>query len=358
MDTEPTNPRNPVQYKVEVDNEGYVKSFSLQERENYLEFFKTHDFVVVNGVLSSADCEETIKDIWDYVEKRVPSISRADPSTWNDKWHSTGLYSEGIIGYDAIFSTRALKNRQNPNLIQVCTDILGTTNVLVNHDRYGLFRPTNDPKIGSNPHWMTIRNCHLDMNPWQYVSGAPDDNTDEKVVNGLSYNLCQHFITENNFVPCLAKGKTNIQGLINLKDNKVQDGGFQIVPGFGHHIKEWANATPDLSKKYGTRETFIMLPTTETVCRNAQRISCRAGSVVIWNQNTIHGSAPNDSAVPRYAQFIKVFEKPTNQEQRLKRRREKLLKIISELNFQTELTDLGRKVFDLQEDKPDRKSVV
>jgi hypothetical protein len=35
----------------------------------------------------------------------------------------------------------------------------------------------------------------------------------------------------------------DIQGLINLADNKVEDGGFQLIPGFHKHIVEFVTAT-------------------------------------------------------------------------------------------------------------------
>jgi len=62
-----------------------------------------------------------------------------------------------------------------------------------------------------------------------------------------------------------------------------------------------------LQESYGTQLRFIPIPQTEPVHRNAIRVTMRAGSMVIWDQCTVHGSTPNNSSRPRYAQFIKLF---------------------------------------------------
>ena len=41
----------------------------------------------------------------------------------------------------------------------------------------------------------------------------------------------------------------------------------------------------------------------------ARRIPMRAGSLLVWNQEVVHGSQPNASENWRLAQFIKAFKK-------------------------------------------------
>eukprot|EP00456_Euglypha_rotunda_P005478 TRINITY_DN10928_c0_g1_i3.p1 TRINITY_DN10928_c0_g1~~TRINITY_DN10928_c0_g1_i3.p1 ORF type:complete len:150 (+),score=15.27 TRINITY_DN10928_c0_g1_i3:166-615(+) len=96
---------------------------------------------------------------------------------------------------------------------------------------------------------------------------------------------------------------------MNLADNKEQDGGFQIVPGFHHHLERWAKSPKGMAlvKRYGWRETFIMLPDDIEFHEHSIRVTARAGSVVFWDQRTMHGSRPNESPNPRYAQFFKIF---------------------------------------------------
>lgn len=41
----------------------------------------------------------------------------------------------------------------------------------------------------------------------------------------------------------LLPSQVNLQGLINLADNLVEDGGFQTVVGFHKHMAQWAETT-------------------------------------------------------------------------------------------------------------------
>ena len=65
-----------------------------------MQFFEEYGFVVIRDVLSKAECEATIDEIWSYIEtgafrgKPTPvGIKRDDPSTWDDGWPS--LKEEG-----------------------------------------------------------------------------------------------------------------------------------------------------------------------------------------------------------------------------------------------------------------------
>src|SRR4051812_18931297 len=76
-------------------------------------------------------------------------------------------------------------------------------------------------------------------------------------------------------------------------------GGFQIVPGFREHLVEWVTArSGDLRAKYAKRQAFCIIGDREPLVRKAIRITARAGSVVLWDQRTPHGSRPNNSAHP------------------------------------------------------------
>mgnify|MGYP002395079043 CR=1 FL=1 len=141
--------------------------------------------------------------------------------------------------------------------------------LLINHDRYGLFRPTKDvpfstkrsgqdlnaddltnggdrpdgeKEVQDRPQWRTTRNCHLDMNPWRFIESTSSADSDE-VLASLSYEEEMDFITENNEVGAFKDDRLHVQALINLLDNREPDGGFHIVPGFKHHFVEWAHNT-------------------------------------------------------------------------------------------------------------------
>ena len=125
--------------------------------------------------------------------------------------------------------------------------------------------------------------------------------------------------------PCQCiRTQLSVQGLINLADNREEDGGFQIVPGFHKVFSKWVDSTRNsLAKDYSGRmvrptiklilwrqvmffwstiQAFIVLPDEDPVSKQAQRIRAPAGSLFIWNQLMAHGSAPNASHRTRYRQ--------------------------------------------------------
>ena len=56
--------------------------------------------------------------------------------------------------------------------------MLGTEDLIVNHDRYGMFRPAKE-----HPERATMTNLHLDMNPWNYIEGRVRDTSELLVLN-------------------------------------------------------------------------------------------------------------------------------------------------------------------------------
>jgi hypothetical protein len=301
--------------------------------------------------LTQQECDDTIQDIWAYLKPK--GISREDPSTW-ESWNQTGLASEGIVGHDPIFRNRAILNRQNPKLYKVYSELYGRPDLLVNHDRYGLFRPTRSVPIKKKGGgvknckkelWKTWANLHLDMNPVQYVE-EKDSAWQVKKLNELQYKRTQDFIVENNFVGVLAENQTHIQGLINLADNKEEDGGFHIVPGFRHHLHEWVGKNlVELKQRFQKGNNFCVIEEGETAQKLSIRVTARAGSIVLWDQRTLHGSRPNDSKRPRYAQFIKMFPAAMDAA-RAKRRAQCVKQHIDRSGFdEKQITELGRKLF-------------
>jgi len=65
-----------------------------------------------------------------------------------------------------LWTRQILLNRQTPALHRAFATVLETEDLLINHDRYGMFRPTKQ-----YPDRSTMTNLHLDMNPWNYIEG-------------------------------------------------------------------------------------------------------------------------------------------------------------------------------------------
>eukprot|EP01012_Entosiphon_sulcatum_P050850 TRINITY_DN69800_c0_g1_i1.p1 TRINITY_DN69800_c0_g1~~TRINITY_DN69800_c0_g1_i1.p1 ORF type:complete len:360 (-),score=46.40 TRINITY_DN69800_c0_g1_i1:3-1055(-) len=338
-------PRVPVEY----DAEGYLASFSPTEIDGILAFYKQYGFVVVRDVLDATECAESIADIWDYLG--ASGIKPEDVSTWQT-WPRS---SEGVIthGEYGMITPALLERRQNPTVHKIFAALHGTPELLVNHDRYIVFRPTRDVSHGDagvkdHPEWRTMQNLHLDMNPIHYVKGQANDPDYLYVTNGLTYENMGCWIRENNAVGTAADNTPHIFGLLNFADCKANNGGFQIVPGFVNTFEKWVIMNePYLSRVWGSPLTdWGMLPRSSQLYENAAKVTMRAGSMVIWDQRTAHGSFPNDSANFRYVQPLKLFPASLVQGPRAQRRANAIKKRIEELHW-TGLTAIGQKLFGL-----------
>ncbi|CAF1365520.1 unnamed protein product, partial [Adineta ricciae] len=264
-------------------------------------------------------------------------------------WYRTGITNEGIIGHASLWTRQILLNRQSAALHAAYAAILGTEDLLVNHDRYGMFRPTRD-----YPQCSTRTNLHLDMNPWAYIEDQ-DNSYQIRFLGKMRYRNDDCWIEENNEPGCAKIGELHVQGLVNLADNLEEDGGFWLVPGFHRYMAQWAQEHPSLRKKFGRNSRFLVfdkdyVPDMYAV---ACHVSTRAGSAILWDQRTMHGSRANDSRRPRLAQFFKMFprQNPSMTPERAEYRREGILSKLKKVNLdpRTDLTPLGRKLFGLDD---------
>lgn len=180
------------------------------------------------------------------------------------------------------------------------------------------------------------------------------DNADQiSILTALTYRSSDDWIDENNHPGCATVGELHVQGLVNLADNLEDDGGFWLVPGFHKYLAQWAEQRRDLLRQYGRHTEFLLfqensIPEMYAV---AQRITSRAGSAILWDQRTMHGSRTNQSLRPRFAQFFKMFprEQPAMTPERAEHRREAILRRLQRANIdpKTDLTPLGRQIFGL-----------
>jgi ectoine hydroxylase-related dioxygenase (phytanoyl-CoA dioxygenase family) len=354
------------------DNEPqYTKSFTMEQHEEYKQFFNEYGFVVIRDVLNSQQVEATVNDIYDYLEsgiwrlqsakdqsefkqallqgkkydRYVCKLKRNDKRTWeNMEWPM--MAEEGILGIPAVLTKQAFLNRVNENVYNVFSEITGDKKLWVNIDRYGFFRPTKQVVFESfNPpedrkQWKSFRNVHFDRNPWKYFD---NDAEVENESFPSSYDKLVNFCVDYNSAGRYNDGIVKLQGLINLQDNLAEDGGFHIVPGFHKYAKQWAESTADTVGKY-RNGSFIIVPKAEPLGALAQRVTMRPGSIVVWDIIMPHGSAPNDSSRSRMAQFIKMFKAP---DQLIPGRSKVIEKAIEET--ETPLTELGEKILGLKE---------
>lgn len=320
----------------------YTLSFDAASAEvnwnDVTTFFDEYGFVVLRNVLSENDCENTLDTIWSTLESEVRGFDRTDAATW-DQWHSPF----GLPGRTPRFERQLLQNRQSESLYQLYQNVMNCSDPLISQDRWTLYRPNGS---GAHSHnsaqssWQTRSNVHLDLNPWRYKANDPETTA---VLAGLTYSDASDFIRENNLVT--ENMGTVVQGLMNITDNLDEDGGFIIIPGFHKHFDSWMESlgstmtSPDMgSYKFDGYPKAMAL---------AQRVTMRAGSVVVWDQRCAHGSKHNNSEQVRVAQFFKATPASAMSKAQLTNRTKAVQKILAENDFMDHVTPVGRIVFGL-----------
>ena len=171
----------------------------------------------------------------------------------------------------------------------------------------------------------------------------------------LQYRSDDDWIDENNEPGCAAVGELHVQGLVNLADNLEEDGGFWLVPGFHQHMVQWAKDRQSLRDTFGRHYQFLLFDKSDVpdMYAAAQHIATRAGSAILWDQRTMHGSRANCSMRPRFAQFFKMFPRqhPAMTLERAEHRRQAILSQLqnAKIDLQLDLTPLGRRLFGLEQ---------
>ncbi|AYV85468.1 MAG: phytanoyl-CoA dioxygenase family protein [Satyrvirus sp.] len=317
---------------VDEDDYRFIKSFNANQISNpdAINFFDEYGFIVVRDVLTREECQMTIDEMFSYIEKNYEGFDRNNLNTW-EKWPDS---SYGMPSKKPQFTPQILKNRQNPNIYNVYSSLLGTPNVLVNHDRWAIYRPTK--LVGDK--YKTKENIHLDICPMRF---AENDPSIWPKVDNLAYNDVSDFMMENNHVTISDRGR-QLQSILNLVDNEENDGGLIIVPGFHKQFSQWLRTINKLTSdecKYSINNNSIK--------QNAIRITCRAGSLVIWDQRCIHGSKPNHSERMRCVQFMKIFSAEKMPAKRSKARKNAIVRELKSINLLESVTDVGKIVFGL-----------
>jgi len=304
----------------EAGDARYARSFSVEDSSDApREFFDRFGFVVFHDVLTAGESAASADSIFSLCEQGTAGrFQRGDPASWRH-FPQEGMEKYGCPTREPAMSEVMLRNRANPRVHAAFARLLGEEDLLCNHDRVCLQRPTRG-EHGSEG-YSTNSNLHLDMNPWHYMSEA---SSARQALDGLRYRSTRDFFAENNAV--FAGDGLQLQGVLNLHDNFEEDGGFWCVPGFARAFEEVFGAlpmprgqaeAPSLSfdpRRSEGGEVFGLLR------RLAMRVPMRAGSMVVWDQRTPHGACRNSSARPRLAQFLKLFPRRLVAPQRLSRR--------------------------------------
>ncbi|PRP81536.1 hypothetical protein PROFUN_10898 [Planoprotostelium fungivorum] len=279
------------------DEEGFVQSFNIDQEAEYMAFFDKYGFVVVNGILNQEDIAASVEEVWNQIESQTwgfenKKVDRNDPNTWGDDLWPSAVRKLGILGDSEAIGPMAWKNRQNPRLYQVYKTLMQTERLWVSVDRWGVMRPTvNVPTqkdgetiLEDKPSWKSAAVwLHWDLNPWNWLLTG----------RGKEYTF-EGFITENN--GSKNEGALKLQGLVCLTESTEDDG-------------EWVELTKDTDycENAGSRLDFVSVPSGDPMEKQIQKISARAGSLVVWRSEQPHCNFPNNSDRFRINQYIKMF---------------------------------------------------
>ena len=300
-------------HEVPLDNDGLCKSFATTDTAAITSFMDKYGFVVIQNVLSSEACDATMSEFWS--GGMTGGNLKADPensSTWHDffqtAWADQGT-AKGVIGNGPILSPQLLSNRQSAELHKAYAAVIGTEQLVVNHDRLGVMRPTLGVDLGDGegpkdrPEWrVKDKWLHIDMNPvsaspdWPPQAGTELGHTAISTLadSGASIDFRKTFVG---------------QGLVLLTDSAVEDGGFCCVPGSHNVCIEWARQHVTNNSVNGERNTAwntIEVPRDDPLHGLVRKVPLRKGSLVIWSALLFHDNYPNQSHNWRAVQYVRM----------------------------------------------------
>ena len=232
----------------------------------------TKGYVIVRQAVPAENVERLVEVLWRFDDK-----DPADPSTWYAPQRREHLMKElNGTGMLEIYNHQALwDNRMEQRIYDVFVDIW---------DREDL--------------WVTIDRANL--NPPKKVKGNP---------NGFI-----HWDVDTYIRPL----PIGVQGVLSLKPQDGDVGGFQCVPYLFEHFEEWVQTQPADRDPMHPDMTGL-----ETV-----NIDMQPGDLMIFNSLLAHGVRPNHSDTRvRMAQYISMhpaeFDNTAEREERIRLWRER-----------------------------------
>jgi ectoine hydroxylase-related dioxygenase (phytanoyl-CoA dioxygenase family) len=260
-----------------TDDEDYVVSFAHNDKSGMRDFFDRFGFVCVRDVLSAAEIANTLDEFFNQFDaKSIDSIDAFFGRQDHVKLGLVGVSSE-------IDRPVQLMNRAAPAVYETFVNLLDEEHLFVDHGRMGVLRPTFWNGV-EKPEWRTVdRWLHLDCNPLtNRISVASVGNAH------LNHDQTKQWLP---------------QGLIALTDARKQDGGFWCVPGSHRIAHEWARAQRAEEK----RGSSLLVEADDPMRDHIQKITVRAGTLLVWNNLTFHANHPNRSERWRVVQYVRMY---------------------------------------------------
>jgi hypothetical protein len=216
------------------------------------EHWTRNGYVIVRQAVPAANVERLVEVLWRFDEKDPD-----DASTWYAPQRRDHIMKElNGTGMLEIYNHQALwDNRMEPRVYDAFVDIW---------DREDL--------------WVSIDRANL--NPPKKVKGNP---------NGFI-----HWDVDTSIVP----PPIGVQGVLSLKKQDGDVGGFQCVPELFYNFDEWVKTQPADRDPMHPDMTGL-----QTV-----NIEMEAGDLMIFNSLLAHGVRPNHSGDRvRMAQYISMY---------------------------------------------------
>jgi len=299
-----------------MSQERYCSSFTIDQIDDYVSYFNKHGYVVIDSVITQEDIQGCKNEIWAYlIEKSNGLINPNVPDSWNNNnWPKDICRNGGFMGRfpylkklklpDTLIPKHhcAWKNRESPIIYEAFKNIMGTKNLWMSIDRYGVMRPTRfcikeqdqDNEIVKEEYKTKENWIHWDLSPFHYGTSAAGfaPNTDVK-----HEELAKEY------------GSVRVQGLITLTDCPIDAGGFHCVPGFpGERFFKWREENVEYAKDPNIcNRNFVEVPENDPMRSEITKIPMRAGSLLIFNSQLPHGNFPNVSDSFRMVQYVKML---------------------------------------------------
>jgi hypothetical protein len=210
-----------------------------------LEFWQREGYLVIPGVLSQEQCQQSREVIWQYLQ--------ADPNQ-PDSWYQKTDKMQKIMLQ--LFRHPVLDaNREVPLIRQIFQQLWQRTDLVMTTDR-----------VSFNPPETAF---------WSFP--GPDMHWDVELITPIPYAT---------------------QGLIYLTDTEAQQGAFSCVPGFHLKIDDWIKDSGKSAMEL-QQQNWADWP--------VKAIAAKAGDLIIWHQALPHGASRNLHHLPRMVHYINMY---------------------------------------------------
>lgn len=256
---------HPISSKVTTQLKDIKKTLPLRVlTEDDWQHWITKGYVIVRRAISPEAAARLESVLWDFDEK-----DPNDPDTWYAPQRRPHVRAElNNVGMVEIYHHQAMwDNRQTQRVYDAFVDIW---------DREDL--------------WVAIDRANI--NPPKKVHGSADGFI--------------HWDVDTKQRPL----PIGVQGVLSIKKQDIETGGFQAVPYLFNHFDEWVATQPEDRDSISPDMTGL----------TRENVDLEPGDLLIFNSLLAHGVRPNHSKDKvRMAQYISMFPSEDDESERQER---------------------------------------